>query len=91
MAEHLLTIEDTFEIPGRGLVIVPGPLVSDYTGPKRQHVTLKFPNGDAKRTLLMLDHAFQTPPATERRWHCRLGDVAKSDVPVGTEVWTIDS
>lgn len=87
MSKRLLVIEDLFEITGRGLVVVPGPLVTEYVGPLRRHVTLKLPNGDVKMALLMLDHAFQTPPAKERRWLCRLGGVARSDVTIGTEVW----
>ena len=48
MATHLLTVEDVFDIAGRGLIIVPGPLENSYLGPPEVTVRLMLPNGDEK-------------------------------------------
>ena len=88
MPRHLLTVEDAFDITGRGLLVVPGPLVSEYVGPRRLSVTLKPPGGGQKAAILTLEHVFLTPPPREQRWGCRHSEVVKSDVPVGTQIWT---
>ena len=90
MATHLLTVEDAFDITGRGLIIVPGPLESSYPGPREVTVRLMLPNGDEKSASMRLEHFFGTPPPMERRFACILMGMAKADVPVGTEVWIED-
>jgi hypothetical protein len=54
MATHLLTVEDVFDIPSRGLVIVPGPLENSYVGPREVTVRLMLPNGDEKSASMRL-------------------------------------
>ena len=80
-------VADTFEITGRGLVVVPGPLESEYEGPRRFPVRLDLPNGDRLTAELTLEHIRKTPPPTEYRYVCLLRGLAKSDVPVGTEIY----
>jgi hypothetical protein len=87
MLKHLLTIEDAFNITRRGVVVVPGPLVTEYNGPRRFPVTLKFPGGGEKAALLTLEHMLLSPPPKEHRWCCLLSDVAISEVPAGTQIW----
>jgi hypothetical protein len=87
MGTHILTVEDVFDIKGRGLVVVPGPLEKDYAGPRQVPVRLVLPNGDEKAATMRVDYAFQTPPPRERRLACTLSGVIKADVPIGTEVW----
>src|SRR5262245_49119406 len=43
MATHPLTVEDVFDIPSRGLVIVPGPLENSYVGPRESPFGSCFP------------------------------------------------
>jgi hypothetical protein len=87
MAIRILTVEDIFEVTGRGLIAVPGPLVKDYMGPRAAPVRLVRPNGEEKSASMRLEHVFQTPPPKERRFACILLGVSKADVPIGTEVW----
>ena len=86
----ILTIEDIFDVAGRGLVVVPGPLVKDYTGPREAAVRLVRPNGEEKFASMRLEYVFQTPPPKEHRFTCILLGVSKVDVPTGTQVWAED-
>jgi hypothetical protein len=88
--KRLLTIEDTFFIPGRGLVVVPGPLEEEFAGPGNVEVELRRPDGSVRQLLLTLAYHFQSPPSRERRWSCTLGAQSKAEVPIGTEVWIGD-
>ena len=87
MATRILTVEDVFDITGRGLVVVPGPLEKDYAGPRELAVRLVLPDGDEKIASMRLEYVFQSPPARESRLGCILRGITKADVPIGTEVW----
>lgn len=89
MATLILTVEDVFDITGRGLIVVPGPLEKDYAGPREVRVRLMLPNGDEKIASMRLEHVFQSPPAEENRLACILLGVVMVDVPIGTEVWAV--
>jgi hypothetical protein len=89
MPTQILTVEDSFEITGRGVVVVPGPLEAEYSGPRGFAVRLVLPSGSEQEARLTLEHVFQTPPPTEHRYACLLRGLGKADVPVGTEIWTI--
>jgi len=65
MATHPLTVEDVFDIPSRGLVIVPGPLENSYVGPREVTVRLMLPNADEKSRAFIV-----SPPPQERRFAC---------------------
>jgi hypothetical protein len=89
--EIFLTVEDVFDIKQRGLIVVPGPLQAEYDGPREFPVLLKIPGGSDHHASLTLEHMFQSPPPKEYRWVCMLRGVTKADVPIGTQVWTIDT
>src|SRR5262245_55545470 len=80
MATLILTVEDVFEITGRGLVVVPGPPENDYAGPREFVVRLVLPDGDEKVASIRLAHFFGSPPAKERRLARILSGVTKADV-----------
>ena len=91
MVMLLLTVEDTFDIPALGgLVVAPGPLIQSYQPPQTIGVTLKRPGCDDLLATLRVSEMFQTPPPKERRWLCVLRDLTAADVPIGTEVWVLD-
>jgi hypothetical protein len=90
MAIRILIVKDVFDITGRGLVVVPGPLEKDYAGPRELAVRLILPDGNEKVASMRLGHFFQSPPTTENRFACILRGVTKADVPIGTEVWAED-
>jgi hypothetical protein len=87
MAKMLLTVEDAFEVSGRRLILVPGPLEAEYEGPRQFPVILKPPSGVQRSATLTLEHLFQSPPPKEYRWACLLRGVTKADAPPGTQVW----
>ncbi len=87
----LLTVEDVFDIPGRGLIVVPGPLVASFVSPGLFAVVLKRPDGQELESTASISFQFQTPPPKEHRFTVILKGLAKADVAIGTEIWfTID-
>ena len=87
MPKLLMTVEDSFQIASRGLVVVPGPLAAEFAGPASLSVELRRPDGSMLHAPLLIEHQFQSPPSTERRWACVFAMLSKQDVPVGTEIW----
>jgi hypothetical protein len=90
MARRLLTVEDTFAIRGRGLVLVPGIIPEgDERFRVGDRITLRRPGGSSVDTqiggLELLD------PNPRRDVVIMLKGLAKGDVPVGTEVWSSDA
>ena len=87
MARHVLTVEDVFDIPAfGGLLVVPGPLQSEWDGPLEMGVALLRPDGTTMNANLKMQHVFQTPPPKELRWICIIKGTSKYEVPIGTEV-----
>ena len=63
MGDRVLTIEDVFDIPAfGGLVVVPGPLPHDWNSGLNHRVLLKRPDGSAIEADLAVQHVFQSPP-----------------------------
>jgi hypothetical protein len=90
MARRLFTIEDTFLIKGRGLVLFPG-IVPE--GDERFHVgdpiLLKRRDGSSLAWHIgALELIFGGPPRDDVV--ILLRELGKNDVPVGTEVWSVD-
>lgn len=83
----LLTVEDTFLITGRGLIVVPAPAIEECRGPGDVRAELRRPDGSVVSATLTLGHEFISPPPTVHRWNCMFKALDKTDVPVGTEVW----
>ena len=84
---RLLTIEDTFVIAMRGVVVVPAPRVDEVHGPGDIQVELRLPDGSRREGTLTLLHEFITPPPAVRRWGCTFKSLDQAQVPIGTEVW----
>jgi hypothetical protein len=91
MSEAFLIVEHVLAVTGRGLIVVPGFLQNEYTGPRQFPVTLRTPEGIERSATLTLEHMFQSPPPKEDRWVCFLSGVTKADIPIGTEVRAIES
>lgn len=87
MEQKLFTVEDSFLVSGRGLIVVPGPLEAEFPGPAEIPVRLKRPDGSTVFAVLSVQHFFQTPPPKEYRWGCLFKNLPKAEVPIGTEVW----
>ena len=90
MKRLLLTVQDRFQISGRGLVVVPGPLLNEFPGEALVTAELHRPDGMSLAAQLSIEYYFSTPPPKERRWGCCFRSLNKDEVPIGTEVW-VDS
>ena len=88
MQSKLLTVEDVFDIAGRGLLVVPGPLIDSFPSPPKIAVTLKRPDGQQLEATASITCQFITPPPDEHRYAVILKGLAESDVPIGTEIWS---
>lgn len=83
----LLTVEDVFDITGRGLVVFPGPRVDTFSSPREITVRLVRPDGVTLDATASITHVMQTPPPKEHRYAVIIREITKSEVPIGTEVW----
>lgn len=86
----LLTVQDTFMIARRGLLVVPEPPVDSVRGPGEFLVELRTPHGSRVSACLTLSYKFVSPPEPVKRWACTFRDLDKGAVPVGTEIWCDD-
>jgi hypothetical protein len=84
---RLLTVEDTYLIESRGLVVVPAPQVDEVRGPGDIPVELVKPDGSRLRATLTLMTEFLYPPPTVLRWGCVFKSLSKIDVPISAELW----
>lgn len=78
---HLTTVENSFMITGRGLVLVPGLGENARRVQAGARIKLVRPDGSVMHTTIQGDsfndgHELLVGP-----------EVVKADVPVGTEVW----
>ncbi len=84
----LFKVEATFYISGRGCVIVPAiPDGLDFRLRAKDQVELRTPGGRVLQT-----HIASVELAKRQNAPCRMvimlpPDIAKQDVPTGTEVW----
>jgi translation elongation factor EF-Tu-like GTPase len=90
MARRLCTIEDTFFIEGRGLIPVPGII------PQGKEIfrvgdslLLKRPDGSSVPTAIAGLEMIHLP-LPRQDVVILLKGLAKDDVPVGTEIWSVD-
>jgi hypothetical protein len=85
----LLTIQDTFEIRGRGLLLVPE--VDATEARERQLlVVLRAPDGTETEAKAFIQVPFSSPRPPVLRACVALLNVSKSAVQIGTEVWTME-
>lgn len=68
MQRKLLTVEDTFLITGRGLIVVPGIPIDQFPKATDLHVEVRRPDGSVDQAVLSLMHQFITPPPEVRRY-----------------------
>jgi hypothetical protein len=83
----LLTVEETFLVTARGLVLWPAPPIDEVRGPGDVEVELRLPDGSRRVDTLSIRHEFFTPPPAVGRWVCVFKSLDKEQVPIGTEVW----
>jgi hypothetical protein len=92
MTRCLFVVEDTFYIKGRGLVPIPGILIQDEERFRvGDPLLFQRPDGSClewKIGGIEMIHA--TPPRPRNEVVFLLKDLNKEDVPIGTEVWSVD-
>lgn len=90
MARFLFVVEDTFAIKGRGLVLVPGITPhEDEIFRVGDPLRLIRPDGSELRTAIGGLEMF-TKPVLQAAIPVLLRGVTKEEVPVGSEVWSVD-
>jgi hypothetical protein len=89
----LCSVEFTFVLEGRGLVILPGiPYPSDKMRSVRvgEAIVLIKPDGSEIRTNIgSIESIYRNPPADHAPF-LATASLTKEDVPLGTEVWLCD-
>ena len=82
----LCSVEDTFLITGRGLIIAPMFPVSDFRFDAIQQVRVVQPDGKAFECTAHFQIPFQSPRAKVLCFACALLGVRKEMVPVGSRI-----
>jgi translation elongation factor EF-Tu-like GTPase len=92
MMRMVSTIEDVFEILGRGLVVIPGvPLAGNFNIKAGDMVRLKRPDGTHFTTKMRgIEMIGRSAEAIRAMPVCLGSDLSKEAVPVGTEIWFDD-
>ncbi len=92
MARCLFVVEDTFHIKSRGLVPLPGIIPQGeerfYVG---DPIRLKRPDGTCLEWKIGgIEMIHCTPPRPKNDVVILLQGLSKDEVPIGTEVWSVD-
>jgi hypothetical protein len=91
MARRLFTVEDTFLIEGRGLVLVPGIVPQgDERFRAGDPIRLKRPDGSEIEWKIGGVELLFTP-RTHDDVFILLEGLDKGDVPIGTDVWSVET
>jgi hypothetical protein len=92
MARRLFTVEDVFEIRGRGLlmtVLVPG-IVPEGGERFRIGDPIILLKPDGSSMSVKIGFLEQIHPNPRHELSIVLNEVSKENVPIGTEVWSVD-
>lgn len=90
MARCLLTVKEAFEIEGRDLLLVPGIVPQEIElFSAGDPILLKYPDGRTVNTVISELELIHPNPRNEVVV-MMLKSLKKHDVPVGTEIWSID-
>ena len=85
----LFTVSDRFTVIGRGIVLIPGlKPISEQRFKVGDKIRLKRPDGT---DVIVVIAGLELPvPNPENEVLILLREFGKEDVPVGTEVWSLD-
>lgn len=86
METILLTVEDHFEIQGRGVVLLPGVDIC-YQGTEDREVVVRSPQGEVRRWAAYIQIPRVSPPPEKLFALIFLRGAKKADVPIGSKVW----
>ena len=85
----LSTIEDVFDVSGRGIILAPGFPVAEYSFNQQYEVEIESPVGGNVIRHAVFEVPFQSPPPKVRKYFCRLIGVKKGDVAIGGKLWIL--
>ena len=98
MARKLITVDDSFYIEGHGLCLTPVLVPQDDEIFRRGDlIDIKIPNYQVTRTSIQIIQTTITDldlptPNPKHGWIIMIpASFRKEDVPVGSEVWSVDS
>jgi hypothetical protein len=90
MPRRLFIVSDTFLIRGRGLVLVPGVIPDEHEQLRvGDPLVLKRPDGSEIKAAIGGLEMFTLP--TKPDIPVLLKKLGKADVPIATEVWSVDA
>ncbi len=90
MARRLFVVEDTFSIKGQGLVPIPGIIpAGDERFRVGDRIVLRRPDGSSLEWSIDGLPLIHTPVPHEDVVILLKG-LSKEEVPIGTEVWSVD-
>lgn len=91
MARKLLTVTGVFQVEGRGVCVMPVLVpVGNEVIHQGDAIDIKCPDGQVMRTR-MANLCLPTPNP-DHGWIIMFpSSVQKSDVPIGAEIWSVDS
>jgi hypothetical protein len=95
MQKLLLTVEQTFTVTGRGVIVAPEVPLDQALETLPSIATLKRPNGTTVSTkvtfhiphLQVRSVELALEILKEPHYTCFLRDIDEASVPIGTEVW----
>jgi hypothetical protein len=87
MARKLFTVEDTFTIRGRGTVLVPG-LVPESDERFRIGDSLRLVHPDGSELVVAISGIEFFNPGPQAQYPVLVA-LPKSEVPIGSEVWSL--
>lgn len=89
MGRHLFTVEDRFVIRQRGMIITPGVVPqAEELFRVGDPLELRRPDGTSLRVTLA-GFTFAIPGPKNEVYFILPAEVTKSEVPVGSEVWSV--
>lgn len=92
MKRFLFKVEETFNITGRGLVLITN-IPTETALPKAAIISLVRLNGSILETEAIFGISFFSFNSVEDRknhisgYDCTLQNISKEEIPAGTEVW----
>ncbi|MFO0899803.1 MAG: hypothetical protein U0836_20425 [Pirellulales bacterium] len=91
MARLLFTVVDRFDIEGRGVVAVPGLAAADAALRPGTLLEIRRSDAPARRTRLAGLELLNPSPKDRIVPIMFPLDITKADLPIGAEVWSVDS
>ncbi len=93
MARRLFVVEDTFWIKGRGLIPVPGIVPQgDERFRVGDPIVIERPDGSRiESNISGIERILGSPPKPRSNLCIILNGLGKEDVPIGSEVWSVNS